>query len=204
MAFSDDYLSVGKVLSAFGVKGEVAVAPATDWPERFYALKRVFVKDQGGSLKEHAVEGCRFHKNRVLLRLRGVEDRSSAEKMRGLDLWIPRSEAVRLPEGHRFLGEIVGKRVCTTAGEALGTVRAILRTGSNDVYVTATDQGGEILIPATREVIQSLEPCVEVRLIPGLLEACSVPPKRGRRMGCKSRGAYVRSPRRGPRREKRD
>lgn len=188
MSSGDDYLSVGKVVSVFGVKGEVAVMPTTDWPERFYDLKHVFIEEEGGSLKEVSVDGCRFHKGRVLLKLRGVKNRSEAEKMKGLDLWIPKDEAVPLPEGHRFVGEIIGRRVYTTAGEPLGRVRAILRTGSNDVYVTVTDRGEEILIPATREVVRSLDPHVEVQLLPGLLEACSVPVKRRRKAAYGRRG----------------
>ncbi|HHY37810.1 MAG TPA: 16S rRNA processing protein RimM [Clostridia bacterium] len=182
MSSGDEYLSVGKVVSPFGIEGEIAVVPTTDWPERFYDLKHVFIEQQGGPPKEVSVDGCRFHKGRVLLKLRGVENRSEAEKMKGLDLWIPKCEAVPLPEGHCFVGEIIGRRVYTTSGEPLGSVRAILRTGSNDVYVTKTDRGEEILIPATREVVQSLDPRVEVRLLPGLLEACRVPAKRGRKV----------------------
>lgn len=168
------HLSIGEVIGIFGVKGKVVVNPTTDWPERFRDLKRVFVEDGQGGLKELLMESCQFHKERVLLKFRGVDRMTDALALKGLSLWVPREECMRLPEGHYFIGDIVGRRVYMTSGQYLGTVREILRTGSNDVYVTADDHGNSILIPATREIIRSLEPIIEVESMPGLFEACTV------------------------------
>jgi len=44
-----------------------------------------------------------------------------------------------------------------TRGDSLGTIRDVLVTGSNDVYVVSGPDG-EVLVPATSEVVQEFNP----------------------------------------------
>jgi 16S rRNA processing protein RimM len=149
----DDWLQVGKVAGAMGVTGEVKVDLTTDFPDRFQRLEVIYVGLEHRAMR---VSRVRRHHGRVILALADVQDREAAAALQGAPLYVPRSEAVPLPEGHYYHDQILGLRVETTAGDALGTVVEILVTGSNDVYVVRGDTG-EVLIPALREVVRSID-----------------------------------------------
>src|SRR2546428_6546915 len=99
---------------------------------------------------------------------------SAAEIWRGAELAVPRAQAADLPQGRHYVFEVVGLRVITEAGQEAGTVRAVLRTGSNDVDI---GRGGdrEHLIPAISSVVLSIDTAARrtlIRPLAGLLESC--------------------------------
>jgi 16S rRNA processing protein RimM len=149
----EDWMLVGTVAAAHGVRGEVKVDLATDFPDRFKRLKTVYVGDEHRPM---AVLGARRHGGRVALRLEGITDRDAAQSLRGAALSIPRAEAMPLPEGHYYYDQIIGLNAITTDGTSLGTVVEILSTGSNEVYVVR-DEGRGVLIPAIRDVVREID-----------------------------------------------
>lgn len=59
----------------------------------------------------------------------------------------------------------------------MGTIREVLFTGANEVYVVQTEvtvnQGKDLLLPAIADVVQTVDlpnQMMTVRLLPGLLE----------------------------------
>jgi 16S rRNA processing protein RimM len=105
------------------------------------------------------------------VQLADVRTPGDATALFGELLYVRRDEAANLPRGSYFEHEVVGLRVETAEGRALGTVAEILRTGANDVYVVRGDLG-EVLIPAVRHVVKRVEMAsrrIVVELIPGLL-----------------------------------
>ena len=104
-----------------------------------------------------------------------IPDRTAAEKLRGLDVEVPRSEAHPLPRGQFYWHEVIGLAVeDARTGEQLGTVRDIIETGANDVYVVQGARG-EILVPAIKSVVKQIDPPAGRMLIeplPGLLPGC--------------------------------
>ncbi len=147
-------IAVGKAVAPHGVRGDVRVVPLTDYPERFQKTKEVRLED-GRIL---AVESAKFHKQFVLLKFRGLDDRDAVEFLRGKLLLVGRDDLVKLPAGHYFIFEIVGLKVYDEAGACLGTITDVLATGANDVYI-AEKQPGEkpILIPAIKEVVRAID-----------------------------------------------
>src|SRR5690348_15253999 len=88
-----DWLLVGEVAGVFGVRGELKVRPATDFPERFLNTPTLYV---GERHTPTAVTGARVLPKQVLLSLDGVTDATAAGKYRGALLYVPLSEAVAL------------------------------------------------------------------------------------------------------------
>ena len=163
------FLIVGEVLGPHGVSGLLRVRPLTDFPERFIGLKTIYV---GDALRPYVVERASVTDSTVLLKLRGIDSAEAAEQLRGALLRVPRSEAVPLGPGEYYYDEIIGLEVVTTAGERLGQIVDILRTGSNDVYVVHGPRG-EVLIPAIADVVKEIRLDQGEMLIaplPGLLE----------------------------------
>ncbi len=143
---------IGAIAGAFGVKGEIKVTPLTDFPDRFGSLHSVFL---GPKNREFRVEGSRVHGERILLKLQGIDTPEAVTALGHIDIAVPRSEAVPLPEGAYYLDELVGVRVRTTDDVDLGTITDVLRTGSNDVWVVERD-GHANLIPAIGDAVHEL------------------------------------------------
>jgi 16S rRNA processing protein RimM len=169
MSPSREYdLVVGEVGRAHGVRGEVRVWPLTDHPERLAEIDRVHLELSSGEGRLLRLERVRRHRGAMLVQFAEVRTRAGAEQLRGAMVCVRQSDAVPLAEGEYFWHDILGLTVVTTAGENLGPVTDVLRTGANDVYVTE-----RALIPAIPEVVVAVD-CDSGRLIiepmPGLLE----------------------------------
>jgi 16S rRNA processing protein RimM len=163
------WIAVGQVLGIYGSRGDLRVRPFSRDPQRFRELRRVHV---GEAHHPAAIIHHRAHGDGLVLRLDTVRTRDDAHALIGAYLYVPEHEAVRLPEGEYFVHQIVGLRVVTTAGEALGSVKEVLATGSNDVYVVEGERG-EVLVPATKEVLRQVDlgsGTLVVEPLPGLLD----------------------------------
>jgi 16S rRNA processing protein RimM len=108
--------------------------------------------------------------SQVLLKLHGIDDRDAAEAQRGAMVEVPEREAWKLPRGRFYWHQIIGLRVQTPEGRELGTVKEILETGANDVYVVDTERG-EMLVPAIKDVVKGIAPhrgVMTVEPLPGM------------------------------------
>jgi 16S rRNA processing protein RimM len=148
-----DWVLIGVVAGAHGVRGEMKVDLQTDFPERFKRLTTVYTGPDHQPLQIAAV---RKLGDRVALRVDAVTDRDAAQAMRGAELFIPIGEIMPLPAHTYYRDQIIGLRVETTSGEPLGTITDILITGSNDVYV-AKDEQREVLIPALKDIVREVD-----------------------------------------------
>ena len=149
----DDHVAIARVLAPHGIRGELKCALLTDVPRRFASTKRVLL---GPHYQPFRVLRARVQGNNVLLQLEGVESREAADRWRNALVEVPIEERVELPRGHYFWQDIVGLAAVTEDGERLGTVREILPTGANDVYVIDTAPG-ELLLPAIKEVVRRVD-----------------------------------------------
>jgi 16S rRNA processing protein RimM len=144
-------VTVGRILAPHGIRGELKVLPLTDFPERFEAGSRLWLKGQ-----EWVVQRGRWAgRGGVILKLRGLETRNEAETMRNAELTVP--EATELHgEGVYYLHDIVGLPVFDANGEALGKLEEVFNTGSTDVYIVRGDRG-ELLLPALDDVVTQVD-----------------------------------------------
>ena len=106
------YLRVGVFASTHGIKGEISVWPTVDDPVRFKSLSRVFFETRNG-MQEEAVESVRFHKDMVLVKLRGRETIDDVLPYKGLSLYVAREDAVKLPEGRYYIADLLQCRAVT-------------------------------------------------------------------------------------------
>ena len=133
------YFEVGQIVNTFGIKGFVKVKPFTDDVERFEELKKVYIckKDK---LEEVEIEEVKYHKDMVLLKIKGIEDMNEAEKLKGLYLKIDRKDAKKLPEGTYFIADLIGLDVYSDENKFLGKLEDIFNSGANDVYVVKNEE----------------------------------------------------------------
>ena len=168
----EPYLRVGVISSTHGLKGEVKVFPTTDDPARFKKLKNVIL-DTGKEKLELEIAGVKFFKNMVILKFKEFNDINEIEKYKGKDLLIHRDQAVKLGPDENFIVDLIGLKVITDAGEIFGTVKDVLQTGANDVYVIEHVSGREYLFPAIKQCILSVDLDageMKVHILDGLLD----------------------------------
>ena len=149
---SNERIVIGRVGAAHGIRGELRIIPLTDFPERFAALREVMVGDELLHIESVKPQGKNF-----LMRFREYTVREDAQKLTGRLLTVARAEAAPLDEGEYYVFDIVGLTVYDEENNELGTVENILRTGSNDVYAVRSEDGREILIPALRKVVRTID-----------------------------------------------
>jgi 16S rRNA processing protein RimM len=167
----DGYMAVGHIVGVHALRGEIKLEPYTDFPERFVPGELFWMGEELASV--------RSHKNVLLLRFVGIEDRSAAERLRGQWLFIEETEAVSLEEGSYWIHDLLGMQVTDTSGNLLGRVVEVLATGANDVYVVrpADSERQELLLPAIPEVILAVDLAtrtMRVQLLDGLVAPESV------------------------------
>ena len=169
----EDLLQVGVITTTHGVRGEVKVFPTTDDPARFKKLKNVIL-DTGKEKIDLEVAGVKFFKNMVILKFKGIDDINDVEKYRKKSLYVTRENAVKLKKNEYFIADLIGLKVESDEGEDLGTLRDVLQTGANDVYVLSKEGEDDILLPAIKECVKEVDienGTILVHLLPGLREA---------------------------------
>ncbi len=142
-------MEIGQIVNTYGIKGFVKVQPFTDNIRRFEDLRQIYLQLKKG-LETFEIEEIKYHKQMVLLKLKGIDDINQAEKYRNCYLKIDRKDAVNLPEDTYFIADLLEMEVTTEEGEMLGKIADVYPTGSNDIYVVKNEEGKQILLPAIR------------------------------------------------------
>jgi 16S rRNA processing protein RimM len=167
----EDYLELGQIVNTFGIKGMVKVVPFTDDVEQFKKLSTIYIKNKTDK-KEYEIQEAKFHKNMVLLKLKGIETPEEATLLRNSYVLIDRSWAEPLEDGTYYIVDMLGSSVYTDEGIALGKLEDIFNTGSNDIYVVKDELGKQILLPAIADVVKDIDVSnkkIIVHIIKGLM-----------------------------------
>lgn len=168
----DDLLQVGAITQTHGVRGEMKVFPLTDDVKRF---KRgiALLLDTGKEWIELKVSGVKFFKQYVILKFEGYDSINDIEKFVKKNLYVTREHAVKLKKDEYFITDLIGITVIDEDGNELGTLTDVMQTGANDVYVVSLTDGGEVLLPAIKECILSVDMeqnCMKIHKMPGLFD----------------------------------
>ncbi len=167
----EEYFEIGQIVNTSGLKGVIKVKPFTDDITKFNNFKTIYISIKK-ELKEFKIEQVRFSKNMVFLKLEGIDTIEEAENYRNLYLKIKRDKDEKLEEGSYYIVDIIGCKVYTDDKKSLGKVDDVFSTGSNDVYVVKDELGKQILLPAIKEVIKSIDvknKTITVHLLEGLV-----------------------------------
>lgn len=171
MAEKENMLRVGVYSNTHGLRGEIKVYPTTDDVNRFKKLKKVFLDTKEG-LKELSICQVKFFKQMVILKFKEINNINEIECFKGCDLLIERKDAVPLEENEYFICDIIGAEVYTEDGELFGSLRDVLTTGANDVYVVTTKEKKEVLLPVIPDCVKEIDTenkKVVVHIMNGLL-----------------------------------
>lgn len=168
----EDLLKVGIISSTHGIKGEVKVFPTTDDPQRFKKLKNILL-DSGKEKRNLKIQSVKFFKQFVILKFEEIDDINDIEKYKGSGLYVTRDQAVKLQKDEYFIADLIGLTVTAQEEKLEGTLKDVMETGANDVYVIELTDGRELLLPAIKECVLSVDiekGEMKIRLLDGLLD----------------------------------
>ncbi len=156
-----ELLLMGYCGRAHGVVGEVKVFPETDDPQRFLALRRVFVGPSADQTRTYEVESVRFQimKGRTiaLLKLAGISTREEAETLSRIGVYALKSDLPPLEDGEVYIHDLIGMEVVEEGGgEVIGTVCDVLE-GAQRLLVVSRPARPDALIPDVPEIVTDVD-----------------------------------------------
>ncbi|MDQ0227630.1 ribosome maturation factor RimM [Metabacillus niabensis] len=156
---SEKWFNVGKIVNTHGIRGEVRVISKTDFAdERYQPGNTLYIFKEGSQEPiKVVVESHRVHKNFDLLTFEGMHSIQDVEQFKGSLLKVDENQLSELDEGEYYFHEIIGCNVYTDNGEEIGTIREILATGANDVWVVKRKVGKDLLIPYIDEIVKEID-----------------------------------------------
>ncbi len=163
---------LGKIVATHGIRGQLRVVPFSGETTTIVSLRTVLLKAPGSGMETFEVAHAVAHGNKVLVTLKEFDDINQVLHLVGRELYALREQLPDLLPDEYYWCDLLGLRVVTASGEALGTLSEIIATGSNDVYVVR-EGPREYLIPALEDVVIDIDldaGVMTVSLSEGLLD----------------------------------
>ena len=152
----EEKVLLGHVSGLFGVKGWVKVFSYTQPRSKIVTYRRWFL----GESKDHQilVEDGRAHKEGVVAKLEGIDDRDAAISLIDSKIWVSEDELAPLGDNDFYWYQLIGLAVFDIHQKLLGTVINLMETGANDVLIVRAKDNVEHLIPYIKEqVVKSID-----------------------------------------------
>jgi 16S rRNA processing protein RimM len=144
---------LGVIVGAQGLKGAVKVKTFTESPQNLGAYGPLHAKDG----RTFGVTSVKPAKDGAIVVFKGIDDRDSAARLKGVELFIGR-DALPAPGDEEFYhADLIGLRAEDTEGRAMGTVRALHNFGAGNVIELVRGDGDEVFLPFTREVAREID-----------------------------------------------
>ncbi len=157
MSETNEYVRVGRVKDAHGVKGEIFItlfAGEAAWLDK---LREVYlVNEAAGSNKVLSIKSVRLHKNGLIVKTREIHDRNEAETLKGWFFEIPASFLVSEKGESIYLREIQGFRVLVKGRGEVGTIEAFSSNNVQDLLVVKTGWG-DFEIPFVEAFVEKMD-----------------------------------------------
>ena len=155
----EDFVIVGRVRKAHGIRGELVIEPITDTPDHIFAPgRRVFAGTARGDLtpdrRELHVDHASRFKGGLIVAFREIADRTSAEQWRSRYFLVPRNEIATLDDGDIYVHELLGMHVRLDSGEVIGDVVDVYELPQGlAIDVKRADRGDTVLLLYEQTVI---------------------------------------------------
>lgn len=161
----EELVQVGTIGKPHGLRGEVTINPDTDFPDARFAAGAVLLVKRGDALDRLTIATARVHKGRPLVTFAGVTTIEQAEALGRPALWVRAADRPAAPAGQFYHDALIGCRVETMAGDAVGIVTRIDETGGVPLLVVVAEGGvaesgegrDEVLIPLAEVICRVID-----------------------------------------------
>lgn len=161
-------IKIGQIVNVVALKGEVKVYNYSDYKERFEELDYIYVEDEKTN-----IEKVRYLKEMVILKLEGINDRNSAEALKGKSIYIGENQLRELPEDTFYIKDLIGLEIKDENDEKIGKLKDVIQNSAQDLYEIELENKNITLLPAVEEFILDInleEKFIKVKLIEGILD----------------------------------
>jgi 16S rRNA processing protein RimM len=145
---------VARIGAAHGVRGAVKLWTFTEDP---LAVRRYGPLLSGDGKRQFELAQAREARDHLVATFKGVTTRDEAERLNGIDLYVPREKLPATDEGEYYHTDLIGLAAVTTTGEPLGRVAAIHNFGAGDIIEIAPPKGTTMLLPFSNAVVPDVD-----------------------------------------------
>ena len=146
---------LGEIGAAHGIRGEVSIRTFTDNPADIAAYGPL--SDKTGK-RLFTIAGLRVTPKAVIARFKGVEDRTAAERLRNIGLYVARSSLPELEPGTYYHEDLAGLTAVDARGAQVGCVLGVVNYGAGDLVEIVRPQEREtLLLPFTDAAVPAID-----------------------------------------------
>ena len=150
-----DYFLIARIEQTFGKDGYVRIQSYSDFPERFFRLKKVYL-DFWGDKKSFYIEDVKDVKGKIIIKFKKFNNLRDAQVLTDREVFVDEKDAVSLPENHFFVHDLIDSEVFVKK-ERIGVVSDVIKAKGNDVLVIMNDEKKEILVPLVLNFIEKFD-----------------------------------------------
>lgn len=165
-----ELVNIGRISTAVGLRGEVRVTGDSDNLKegKVLLLKRAKIE-----LKKECV-AVRYQKNSPIIMLDGINDRTAAEELQGMEIFISAADLDELPEGQHYVRDLIGYVVYDrTSKSNIGILKDVIQNTAQSILDIEGIGGKQIMVPAVDAFMRDIDDdreVIEVELIPGFVD----------------------------------
>ncbi|MCA1429905.1 MULTISPECIES: ribosome maturation factor RimM [unclassified Bradyrhizobium] len=145
---------VARIGAAHGVRGAVKLWTFTEDP---FAVRRYGPLSTKDGRRQFEIAQVREAKDHLVATFKGVATRDEAERLNGIELYVPREKLPATDEDEYYHTDLIGLAALTTDGDALGRVLAIHNFGAGDIIEIAPPKGPTMLLPFSNAVVPEVD-----------------------------------------------
>ena len=147
-------ICVARIGAAHGVRGAVKLWTFTEDPLAVKHYGPLMTKD---GARQFEVTHVREAKDHLVATLKGIATRDDAERLNGIELYVPRDRLPATDDDEYYHADLIGLAAVTAADEPLGRVVAIHNFGAGDIIEIAPAKGATMLLPFTNAVVPTVD-----------------------------------------------
>jgi 16S rRNA processing protein RimM len=152
-------LVLGRVSGFRGSQGEITVKVISGNASRWVHIKAVVLRGSGpgDEIGSHEVDSARAYRDRLVLKLKGVDDAGAAAVLRGREVMAQAEDVPQLPSDVYWVERLVGAQVVDAALGDIGIVKDVVETGGVDLLLVEDAAGVETLVPLVEEFVTAID-----------------------------------------------
>jgi len=145
---------VARIGAAHGVRGAVKLWTFTEDPLAVQSYGPLMTKD---GARQFEIANVREAKDHLVATFKGIATRNDAEKLNGIELYVPREKLPATNDDEYYHADLIGLAAVNAADEPLGRVVGIHNFGAGDIIEIAPPRGATMLLPFTNAVVPTVD-----------------------------------------------
>ena len=144
---------LGAIVGVHGIRGEVKIKCFCD-EEKHLTAYGALSNEQGDKTLDIKIVG--HSKDLLRAKIKGVEDRNTAETFVGTGLYIERDKLPKLEDEEFYHTDLIGLEVRNLEREAVGKVNALYNFGAGDILEVKTNEGALEMLPFNKDFVPTI------------------------------------------------